>query len=91
MPMKFDPTVNLGHILTFVGFLVTGFAAYGTLDKRISVAEEARATQHIVDRRQDDDVIELKRNNREDIRLITEKLDKILMATLTPQERMPHR
>ncbi|WP_250438718.1 hypothetical protein [Delftia tsuruhatensis] len=37
--MVFDPTVNLGHMLTFVGFLVAGFSAYSTLDKRVSVTE----------------------------------------------------
>lgn len=37
--MAFDPTINLGHVLTFVGFLVTGFSAYSTLDKRVSIIE----------------------------------------------------
>lgn len=37
--MVFDPTINLGHMLTFVGFLVAGFSAYSTLDKRVSVTE----------------------------------------------------
>lgn len=38
--MTFDPTVNLGHILTFLGFLIAGFLAYATLDKRITVVEQ---------------------------------------------------
>ena len=25
--VRFDPTINLGHLLTFVGFLATGMAA----------------------------------------------------------------
>lgn len=37
--MVFDPTINLGHMLTFVGFLVAGFSTYSTLDKRVSVTE----------------------------------------------------
>lgn len=36
---RFDPTVNLGHILTFIGFMATGFAAYSHVDKRLSVVE----------------------------------------------------
>lgn len=36
---RFDPTVNLGHILTFIGFMATGFAAYSQVDKRLSVVE----------------------------------------------------
>lgn len=37
--LAFDPTVNLGHVLTFVGALVAGVSAYSTLDKRVSVVE----------------------------------------------------
>ena len=40
---RFDGTINLGHILTFVGFMAAGFSAYSTLDKRISVEEVERA------------------------------------------------
>lgn len=42
--LNFDPTINLGHILTFVGFICAGFGAYWTLDKRVSLLEE-RAIQ----------------------------------------------
>jgi hypothetical protein len=38
--VSFDPTINLGHILTFVGFMASGFIAYNTLDKRITVQEQ---------------------------------------------------
>ena len=37
--IKFDPTINAGHLLTFAGFLVSGFIAYSTLDKRVAVVE----------------------------------------------------
>ena len=37
---KFDWTVNFGHILTFVGFIASGFALYATLDKRIQRIED---------------------------------------------------
>lgn len=37
--VRFDPTINLGHILTFVGFMLAGFAAYGNIDKRITLTE----------------------------------------------------
>ena len=37
--LVFDPTINLGHVLTFVGFLAAGFSAYTTLDKRVSIME----------------------------------------------------
>lgn len=37
--VRFDNTINLGHVLTFAGFIASGFAAYATLDKRITVQE----------------------------------------------------
>lgn len=51
--VKFDATINLGHILTFVGFLVAGFTAWTTLDKRVTVIEERANLQAVVDRNQD--------------------------------------
>ena len=36
----FDPTINLGHVLTFAGFIGTGFGAYTTLDKRVAMQEQ---------------------------------------------------
>jgi hypothetical protein len=43
--VSFDPTINLGHVLTFLGFIVAGFSAYSTLDKRVTVVEQAAAAQ----------------------------------------------
>lgn len=79
MAMRFDPTINLGHVLTFAGFMVTGFAAYGVVDKRVAVLEEARVSQVQIDRRQDDVTAEQKRTNREDFRDINSKLDRLLI------------
>jgi len=50
---RFDPTINLGHLITFVGFLATGFGAWATLDKRLVVLEENRKTQTAIDQSQD--------------------------------------
>ena len=33
--VRFDNTINLGHILTFLGFLVTIMVTWSTLDKRV--------------------------------------------------------
>lgn len=51
--VKFDATINLGHILTFLGFILAGFTAWTTLDKRVTVIEERAALQAVVDRNQD--------------------------------------
>lgn len=50
---KFDPTINLGHVLTFLGFVLTILLGWSALDKRILVLEEARQTQAQIDRNQD--------------------------------------
>lgn len=51
--VKFDATINLGHVLTFLGFIIAGFTAWTTLDKRVTVIEERAALQAVVDRNQD--------------------------------------
>jgi hypothetical protein len=43
--VSFDPTINLGHLLTFIGFICTGSLAYFDLRERISLGE--LKTQHI--------------------------------------------
>ena len=35
----FDPTINLGHILTFLGFIAIGGGAYLNIEKRVTVQE----------------------------------------------------
>lgn len=67
--LTFDPTINAGHLLTFAGFLVTGFAAYATLDKRVTVLEqrtvaaEVRITEQ--DSRTSSTLAEIKRDVRD--------------------------
>ena len=51
--LKFDPTVNAGHMLTFAGFLLTIFIGWATLDKRVVVLEEQRRSQELRDQSQD--------------------------------------
>ena len=52
--MKFDSTINLGHLLTFVGFVLTGFGAWSTIDRRLTVLEESRRVQAQIDANQDE-------------------------------------
>lgn len=40
MAVKFDPTINLGHVLTFVSMVAAVMASYAILDKRVGVLEE---------------------------------------------------
>ena len=49
----FDSTINLGHILTFIGFLITGFMAWQSMDKRVIVLEQTTRLQELKDKAQD--------------------------------------
>lgn len=51
--LRFDPTINAGHLLTFAGFILAGFVGWTTLDKRVVVLEEQRKAQEIRDVGQD--------------------------------------
>lgn len=76
--IKFDATINLGHILTFIGFIGTGVAMWQTMDKRVVVLEEARAFQTSTDKRQDTALDETKKIVREDLKEINSKLDRLI-------------
>lgn len=51
--MKFDPTINAGHLLTFAGFIIAGFVGWTTLDKRVVILEQQRISQEYRDASQD--------------------------------------
>lgn len=76
--IRFDATVNLGHILTFIGFIGTGAIAWSTMDKRVVVLEEARVTQQQIDRKQEEAISEQRRTVREDLKEISQKLDRLI-------------
>ena len=65
----FDPTINAGHILTFIGFMIAGLTAYNTIDKRVTIVEqrtqasEVRATEQ--DSRLKDSLTEIKTDLRD--------------------------
>jgi predicted transcriptional regulator len=67
--LTFDPTINAGHLLTFAGFLVTGFVAYATLDKRITVVEQRTVAAEVriseQDSRTNSTLAEIKRDVRD--------------------------
>ena len=51
--IRFDPSINAGHMLTFAGFIIAGFVAWTTMDKRVTVLEERTAFQTQIDKAQD--------------------------------------
>ena len=75
--IRFDPTVNLGHIITFVGFLIAIFTAWTTLDKRVVVLEEGRKAQESIDRQQDQREREARSEIRESLQEIKRGMDRL--------------
>jgi len=51
--IRFDYSINLGHVLTFIGFLLTGLAAFQLVDKRVVQLEENKRYQQLRDDSQD--------------------------------------
>lgn len=82
---KFDSTINTTNILTVIGMLGAVAVSYGTLDKRLAVVEDNRPAQAAIDKRQDEELSDMKRNTREDLKTINEKLDRLLL--LQQQQR----
>ena len=64
----FDPTINLGHVLTFMGFMVAGFSAYSTLDKRVTLIESQQVTSSVHIRDQDSRLKETLSDIRADVK-----------------------
>lgn len=51
--VRFDKTINLGHVLTVISFLIVAAVQWNILDKRVLVLEEFRMAQRERDMAQD--------------------------------------
>lgn len=51
--VRFDKTINLGHILTVISFLLLTLTQWNMMDKRVVVLEEFRLSQRDKDTTQD--------------------------------------
>lgn len=51
--LKFDKTINLGHVLTMVSMIAAVMVSWSLMDKRVVVLEEARLAQRERDQAQD--------------------------------------
>jgi hypothetical protein len=81
--LRFDPTINAGHLLTFAGFIIAGFAGWTTLDKRVVVLEEQRKAQEVRDQAQDTrsaekfgEIRETMRDIKITLEMVRDKLEK---------------
>jgi hypothetical protein len=81
--LKFDPTINAGHLLTFAGFLITISVGWSTLDKRVVVLEEQRRSQDQRDQAQDarssekfGEIRETMQDIKRTVEIVRDKLEK---------------
>lgn len=51
--VHFDPTINLGHVISALAFVGSVLFAWTNMDKRVLVLEEASKLQTQLDRHQD--------------------------------------
>jgi hypothetical protein len=78
--VRFDKTINLGHILTFIGFIGVGTVTWSTLDKRVVVLEESRKAQELRDTGQD-------QHNNDQMGAIRESLAEIKQNVIALRDR----
>lgn len=52
--VRFDKTINLGHLLTFAGFIISIAVTASSFDKRMALIEEVQKQQTLKDKQQDD-------------------------------------
>lgn len=79
---QFDKTISITHMITTAS-AIAALVGFGmNLNNRLSLIEQAMSNiniqQKLTDERQDTTVTELRRQTREDMRNINDKLDRIL-------------
>lgn len=80
--VRFDKTINLGHVLTFVGFIATMGASVSILNTRLALAEATILRQEQRDHEQDEAQREMARqmnasmiDTRRSIERLSDKVD----------------
>ncbi len=85
--LNFDPTINLGHVLTFIGFLGAGFGAYSTLDKRLTIQEEKTSAADARQREQQASVKEALQEIRSDVKEVQRSVNDVNRNLTQPKVR----
>lgn len=82
--VRFDPTINLGHILTFVGFMLAGFGAWGNIDKRLTLTEVQSSAVLERTTEQDKRMNEALRELKSDVKDVQRAVNDINRTLVTP-------
>ena len=75
--LTFEPTINAGHLLTFIGMAVSVFVGWSMLDKRVVVLEEAKIYQVRRDDQQDTLISEKLADIRDAIKDVRRGVDEL--------------
>lgn len=75
--LTFDPTINLGHVLTFLGFIAAGAGAYSTLNQRLTILEERTAAAEARGREQQLDMKGALQEIRADVKEVQRSLNDV--------------
>jgi hypothetical protein len=87
--LHINPTIGIGHILTTIGLMMMIVTGYQSFSERLAVLESSQQfiqerilvileNQKSTDIRQDAELLEIKRQMREDYRDINQKLDQLI-------------
>lgn len=89
--LHFDPTINAGHVLTFVSMSIALFVGWSNLDKRVVVLEERGSYQKLRDETQDQALSQQLVEIKDAIRDVRRGVDDIRREQLgkTPQPARP--
>lgn len=85
--VRFDPTINLGHLLTFFGFIFVVMAAWGTMDKRVTILEENKLLQKQIDISQDAHNVESTRQVKDVLIRLDKQVERLADRLDKTQER----
>lgn len=89
--IRFDPTINLGHLLTFFGFIFVVMAAWSTMDKRVTILEENKLLQKQIDVSQDSRNTEVAQQVRDAITRLDKQVERLADNLDKYKERTPAR
>lgn len=76
MAIKFDTTINLGHVISLITFLGAAVVAWSTLDKRVVELEVKSRWQDARDAAQDAYMRETVADIKRGIERIADRMDK---------------
>lgn len=82
--LTFDPTINAGHLLTFVSLMGALAIGWNTLDKRVVVLEEAKVYQRERDQAQDNSITEKLGDIKETLREVKRGVDDLKQRGAKP-------